>query len=60
MRTGIFISGRNANEGGGYTITYDIFNNLVDRINKNNKDNFYFILLNDNDNILKKKLNKKK
>ena len=39
---------------------YDIFNNLVDRINKNNKDNFYFILLNDNDNILKKKLNKKK
>jgi glycosyltransferase involved in cell wall biosynthesis len=60
MKTGIFISGRSPNEGGGYTITYDIFNNLVDRINENNKNNFYFILVNDNDNYLKIKLNEKK
>ena len=39
---------------------YDIFNNLVDRINENNKNNFYFILVNDNDNYLKIKLNEKK
>ena len=56
MRTGIFISGRTATEGGGYTITYDILNNLINKINKNNNDSFYFILVNDNDNFIKKKL----
>ena len=60
MRTGIFISGRTATEGGGYTITYDILNNLINKINKNNNDSFYFILVNDNDNFIKKKLIEKK
>ena len=59
MKTGIFISGRESVEGGGYTITYDILNNLINKINKNNKDSFYFILVNDNDNFIKKKLIKK-
>ena len=54
MRIGIFISGRQPEEGGGYTITYDIFNQLIKKIK--NKKNFIFILLNDNNNYLKNKL----
>jgi carbamoyltransferase len=56
VKTGIFITARNSSEGGGYTISYDILNNLLYKINKNNKDSFYFILVNDNDNFIKKKL----
>ena len=59
MKIGIFISGRNPTDGGGYTITYDILNTLINKINKNNKDSFYFILINDNDNFIKKRLIKK-
>ena len=54
MKIGIFISGRFPEEGGGYTITYDIFNQLIKTIK--NKKNFIFILLNDNNNYLKNKL----
>ena len=54
MNIGIFISGRQPEEGGGYTITYDIFNQLIKKIK--NKKNFIFILLNDNNNYLKNKL----
>lgn len=54
MKIGIFISGRFSEDGGGYTITYDIFNQLIKTIK--NKKNFIFILLNDNNNYLKNKL----
>jgi hypothetical protein len=54
VKIGIFISGRFPEEGGGYTITYDIFNQLIKTIK--NKKNFIFILLNDNNNYLKNKL----
>ena len=54
MRIGIFISGRQPEEGGGYTITYEIFNQLINKIR--NKKKFIFILLNDKNNYLKKKL----
>ena len=54
MRIGIFISGRQPEEGGGYTITYEIFNQLINKIR--NKKKFIFILLNDKNNYLKKTL----
>ena len=54
MRIGIFISGRQPEEGGGYTITYEIFNQLISKIR--NKKKFIFILLNDKNNYFKKKL----
>ncbi len=54
MKIGIFITGRFPEDGGGYTITYDIFNQLIKTIT--NKKNFIFILLNDNNNYLKNKL----
>ena len=54
VRIGIFISGRQPEEGGGYTITYEIFNQLINKIR--NKKKFIFILLNDKNNYLKKKL----
>ena len=56
MKTGIFITARNNSEGGGYTISNDLLNSLLYKINKNNKDSFYFILVNDKDNFIKKKL----
>jgi glycosyltransferase involved in cell wall biosynthesis len=54
VRIGIFISGRQPEEGGGYTITYEIFNQLINKIR--NKKKFIFILLNDKNNYFKKKL----
>lgn len=54
MKIGIFISARKPEEGGGYTITYEIFNQLIKKIK--NKKRFIFILLNDRDNYLKNKL----
>lgn len=54
MKIGIFISSRNPHEGGGYTISYDILNNLIDKLS--NKSNFLFILVNDNNNFIKNKL----
>lgn len=54
MKIGIFISGRQPEEGGGYTITYEIFNQLVKKIR--NKKKYIFILFNDKNNYLKNKL----
>lgn len=54
MRIGIFLSSRKPQEGGGYTITYDIFKSLLKNIKNKDKNQFIFIILNDFDNSLKK------
>lgn len=54
MRIGIFLSSRNPKEGGGYTITYDIFKSLFKNIKDKDKSQYIFIILNDFDNSLKK------
>ena len=52
MKIGIFLSSRNPREGGGYTITYDIFKSLFKNIKDKNR--YIFIIQNDFDNSLKK------
>lgn len=52
MKIGIFLSSRNSREGGGYTITYDIFKSLFKNIKDKNR--YIFIIQNDFDNSLKK------
>ena len=52
VRIGIFLSSRNPQEGGGYTITYDIFKSLFKNIKDKNR--YIFIIQNDFDNSLKK------
>ena len=54
MRIGIFLSSRNPQEGGGYTITYDIFKSLFKNIKEKDKKQYIFIIINDFDNSLKK------
>jgi len=54
VRIGIFLSSRNPKEGGGYTITYDIFKSLFKNIKDKDKSQYIFIILNDFDNSLKK------
>lgn len=54
MRIGIFLSSRNPQEGGGYTITYDIFKSLFNNIKNEDKKQYIFIIVNDLDNSLKK------
>ena len=54
MRIGIFLSSRNPQEGGGYTITYDIFKSLFKNIKNEDKKQYIFIIVNDLDNSLKK------
>jgi glycosyltransferase involved in cell wall biosynthesis len=54
VRIGIFLSSRNPKEGGGYTITYDIFKSLFKNIKDKDKNQYIFIILNDFDNSLKK------
>lgn len=56
MRIGIFLSSRNPQEGGGYTITYDIFKSLFKNIKDKNR--YIFIIQNDFDNSLKKIIKK--
>jgi len=52
VKIGIFLSSRNSREGGGYTITYDIFKSLFKNIKDKNR--YIFIIQNDFDNSLKK------
>jgi len=52
---GIIIRGRNIEEGGGYTLTYDLLEEIIKFDNKQ----FFFILVNDQDNFIEKKLKKK-
>jgi glycosyltransferase involved in cell wall biosynthesis len=54
VRIGIFLSSRNPQEGGGYTITYDIFKSLFNNIKNEDKKQYIFIIVNDLDNSLKK------
>jgi hypothetical protein len=56
VRIGIFLSSRNPQEGGGYTITYDIFKSLFKNIKVKNR--YIFIIQNDFDNSLKKIIKK--
>ena len=58
MRIGIFLSSRNPQEGGGFTITYDIFKSLFKSIKDKDKKKYIFILVNDFDNSLKKLITK--
>lgn len=58
MRIGIFLSSRNPKEGGGYTITYDIFKSLFKNIKDKDKKQYIFIIINDFDNSLKKIIKK--
>ena len=53
LKLGIFVSYRNPKEGGGYTITRDILDTIL---NSFKKKNLFFIILNDKNNILKKKI----
>ena len=61
MNVGIFLKSREQKEGGGYTITYDIFEKLINNTNLlNHKLCFVFVgrLSKDTKNLLKKnKLN---
>ena len=52
LKLAIFLSYREATEGGGFTITDDILNEILKTYKKNN---IIFILLNDKKNFLKKK-----
>jgi glycosyltransferase involved in cell wall biosynthesis len=58
VRIGIFLSSRNPKEGGGYTITYDIFKSLFKNIKDKDKKQYIFIIINDFDNSLKKIIKK--
>ena len=55
LKLAIFLSYREATEGGGFTITDDILNEILKTYKKNN---IIFILLNDKKNFLKKKIAK--
>jgi glycosyltransferase involved in cell wall biosynthesis len=54
VRIGIFLSSRDPQEGGGYTITDDIFKALLKNLKNKNKKKYIFIIVNDFDNSLKK------
>jgi hypothetical protein len=55
LKLAIFLSYREPNEGGGFTITDDLLNSII----KNHKNNeILFIILNDHKNVLKKKIQK--
>ena len=55
LKLAIFLSYREPTEGGGFTITDDILNEILKTYKKNN---IIFILLNDKKNFLKKKIAK--
>lgn len=52
---GIIIRGRNYEEGGGYTLTHD----LLDELLKSKYNDFFFIIINDINGLLEKKIKKK-
>jgi glycosyltransferase involved in cell wall biosynthesis len=55
LKLGVFLSYREASEGGGFTITEDILNSIL---SKYTNKKIIFITLNDHKNILKKKIQK--
>lgn len=61
MKVGIFVSKREPSEGGGYTITEELINKLINKINsKKIKKKFFFVVSNDNKNLICNKLKKNK
>ena len=59
MKYGVFLSKRKPEEGGGYTITEELFNSLIKLIRRKKYNaNFFFLISNDYDgkisNLLKK------
>ena len=56
---GIFLTKRNTGEGGGKTITDEIFFSFVNKLNNNDKK-FVFLVSNDHDNFYVKELKRKK
>lgn len=59
MNVGIVIKSRDAKEGGGFTITYDILNQLIENPRIINHK-IFFILINDYNSEIENKLKKKK
>ena len=59
MNVGIIIKSRNSTEGGGYTITYDILDALIEN-SKLIKHKLFFVVINDHDKEIENKLKKKK
>ncbi len=59
MNLGIIIKSRNSKEGGGYTITYDILDALIEN-SKLIKHKLFFVVINDHDKEIENKLKKKK
>ena len=59
MNIGIFLKSRDKKEGGGYTITYDIFEKLINDINLINHK-LYFVIINDLSKEIKSLLKKNK
>ena len=55
---GVFLTKRNQDEGGGKTITDEIFFSLIKKLNRNNKK-FIFLISNDANNFYVKELKKK-
>jgi glycosyltransferase involved in cell wall biosynthesis len=58
MNVGIVLTGRNSKDGGGYTITKDLFDALIKR--KNDLFTFYFIIRNEQNQYFSKELKKNK
>ena len=50
MKIGVFLTKKKPQEGGGYTITEELLNSLVNLINfKKLNDSFFFLVSNDYD-----------
>ena len=61
MKLGVFISKRQSFEGGGYTITEELLNSLINEIGSQKINRkFFFLISNDFDNSISNKLIKKK
>jgi len=57
MNLGVFISAREPNDGGGYTLTKDLFDRLI---KNKNKKNFFFILRGNKNKYFQNEIKKKK
>tara|TARA_Y100000768_G_scaffold388948_1_gene389137 strand:- start:149 stop:1303 length:1155 start_codon:yes stop_codon:yes gene_type:complete len=61
MKIGVFISKRESSEGGGYTITEEILNTLINKIySKGIGKKFFFLVSNDFNHSILNKLKKRK
>ena len=61
MKIGVFLTKRKPQEGGGYTITEELLNSLVNLINfKKLNDSFFFLVSNDYDGKVSRFLKKNK